>query len=81
VRTVAAGVSYYNKQPIETSSNLNSYAFECFAELKIEAPEAAAKLENLTFDCRRLPEAIRAHSIWKLDRAILRTLPGANFIE
>jgi hypothetical protein len=38
-------------------------------------------LENLTFDCRRLPEAIRAHSIWKLDRAILRTLPGANFIE
>ena len=81
VRTVAAGVSYYNKQPIETSSNLNSYAFECFAELKIEAPEAAAKLENLTFDCRRLPEAIRAHSIWKLDRAILRTLPSANFIE
>jgi hypothetical protein len=81
VRTVAAGVSCYNKQPFEISSNLNSYAIECFAELKIEVPEAAALLENLTFDCRRLPDALRARSIWNFDRAILRTLPGVNFIE
>ncbi|WP_036257526.1 hypothetical protein [Methylocapsa aurea] len=81
VRMVAAGVSSYNKTAIEDSSNLKSYAGECFDELKSEEPEAAARLENLTFDCRRLPPIVKGHPIWKLDRAILRTLPGAAFVD
>jgi len=81
VRTVAAGVSCYNRKALEDSSNLNSYAGECFEELKAEAPEAAARLENLTIDCSRLSESLRDHPIWRLDRAILRTLPGADFID
>lgn len=81
VRTVAAGVSCYNKQAMEESSNLKSYAVECFEDLKAEAPESAAHLENLTVDCSRLPKTVRGHPIWKLDRAILRTLPGAAFID
>ncbi len=81
VRAVAAGVSVYNGKALEESSNLNSFAGEVFEELLAEAPEAAARLENLTLDCSRLPEAVKNHPIWRLDRAILRTLPGAKFID
>ncbi len=68
-------------KPLRNSSNLNSYAGECFAELKEKAPEAAARLADLTVDCSRLSEAMKNHPIWLLDRAILRTLPGADFID
>lgn len=81
IRTVAAGVSRYNGKALEESSNLNSYAGECFEELTAEAPEAAARLENLTVDCSRLSETLKDHPIWRLDRAILRSLPGVDFID
>jgi len=81
VRHVARGVSCYNTNEFENSSNLNSYAAECMSDLQSEDPEAAAWLESLTIDCSRLPAATRSHPIWKLDRAILRALPGVSFIE
>jgi len=81
VRAVAAGVSSYNKNAPEDSSNLNSYAGECFEELKAEAPDAAARLENLVIDCSGLPQAVKDQPIWKLDRAILGALPGLAFID
>lgn len=81
VSTVAAGVSHYNSKSLEDSSNLNSYAEECFEELKSEAPDAAAWLENLTVDCSRLPQAVKDHPIWRLNRAILRTLPSVDFVD
>jgi|SRR6516165_3909154 len=81
VRIVVGGVSSYNKNGMEESSNLKSYAFECFEELQAEAPEAAGLLENLRIDCSLLPQAIKDHPIWKLDRAILRTLPGISFVD
>jgi hypothetical protein len=81
VRTVVAGVSSYNRSGMETSSNLTSYASECIAELQAEAPDCAARLENLTIDCSGLPEAVRDHPIWRLDRAILAMLPGVAFID
>jgi hypothetical protein len=81
VRAVAAGVSCYNRTAPDESSNLNSYACECFEELQAEAPTTAALLENLRIDCSRLPQSVKDQPIWKLDRAILRTLPGAAFID
>ncbi|WP_026606331.1 hypothetical protein [Methylocapsa acidiphila] len=81
VRAVAAGVSCYNSRALEESSNLNSYADECFEELADQAPQAAGRLENLTVDCRALGESLKTHPIWRLDRAILRRLPGVKFID
>ncbi len=81
VRHVSRGVSCYNSNGFENSSNLNSYAAECLADLQSEAPEVASRLQSLVIDCSRLPAATRSQSIWKLDRAILRTLPGVSFIE
>lgn len=81
VRHVSRGVSCYNSNGFENSSNLNSYAAECLADLQSEAPEVASRLQSLVIDCSRLPAAARSQSIWKLDRAILRTLPGVSFIE
>ena len=79
--TVQASCAPSKPAPISSNPPNAQTMWPWNENLKIEAPEAAAQLENLTFDCRQLPEAIKAHSIWKLDRAILRTLPGANFIE
>ncbi len=81
VHNVSRGVSCYNSNDFENSSNLNSYAAECMSDLQSEDPEAAARLESLVIDCSRLPTATKAHPIWKLDRAILRALPGVSFIE
>jgi hypothetical protein len=81
VRYVARGISCYNNIGIEHSSNLKSYAAECVLEMQSENPEMAAKVEGLTVDYRDLPDSIRAHPIWKLDRAILSALPGIKFIE
>lgn len=81
VRLVAAGVSCYNSNDFEQSSNLRSYAAECIEDLKLEAPDAALRLEGLVFDCTRLPDAVKAHPIWRLDRAILRALPRVTFID
>jgi hypothetical protein len=81
VSQVASGVSIYNKNDMENSSNLNSYALECFDELKTEAPEAAARIENLCLDCSALPASVKDHPIWRLDRAILRTLPGIEMLD
>jgi hypothetical protein len=81
MRTVVNGMSAYNKNDWEESSLLNSYAVECFEELKGDEPDLAAALENLTVDLSTLGDDVRKHPIWKLDRAILRTLPGIAFIE
>jgi hypothetical protein len=81
VRHIARGVSCYNKNEFENSSNLKSYAAECVSEMQSEAPEAAAKVEALIIDYSRLPASIKAHPIWKLDRAILGALPGVTFLE
>jgi hypothetical protein len=78
---VASGVSAYNKNDMENSSNLKSYALECFDELKSELPEAAALIENLCIDCSHLSAPAKQHPIWRLDRAILRTLPGVEWLE
>jgi len=79
VMTVVAGMSSYNKQAWEESSLLRSYAVECFEEIREETPEVAAFLENLEVDCSPLPDLLRGHAMWKLHRAILGCLPGANF--
>jgi hypothetical protein len=81
IRTIVAGVSSYNKNGMEASSNFTSYAGECLAEFEAEAPEAASRLENLTIDCTGLPDIVRLHPIWKLDRAILAMLPGVSLLE
>jgi len=81
VRHVALGVSCYNTNEFENSSNLKSYAAECLSDMQLDEPEAAARLEALVFDCSGLPIATKAHPIWKLDRAILCALPGVTFIE
>jgi hypothetical protein len=81
VRHVARGVSCYNKNDFENSSNLKSYAAECMSELQSEAPEAAAKVEDLIIDYSGLPASTKAHPIWKLDRAILGALPGVTFLD
>jgi hypothetical protein len=81
VRHVARGVSCYNGNEFESSSNLTSYASECMSDLRSDAPEAAARLESLVVDCSGLTPATKMHPIWKLDRAILRALPGVTFIE
>lgn len=81
IRTVAAGVSSYNKKDMENSSNLVSYARECFAEFAAEAPDTSTKLENLIIDCSSLPQTVKVNPIWRLDRAILGMLPGVRFIE
>lgn len=81
VRNVARGVSCYNKNEFEVSSNLKSYAIECLVDMQSETPDAAARLENLVVDCRQLPVATKAHPIWELNRAILRSLPRVSFIE
>lgn len=81
VRHVARGVSCYNNNEFENSSNLKSYAAECISEMQSEAPEVAAKVEALIIDYSRLPAATKAHPIWKLDRAILGALPGVTFLE
>lgn len=81
IRMIVAGVSSYNKNGMETSSNFTSYAGECLAEFEGEYPGAAARLQNLTIDCTGLPEDVRLHPIWKLDRAILAMLPGVSILE
>jgi hypothetical protein len=81
VRHVALGVSCYNTNEFENSSNLKSYAAECLSDMQLDDPEAAARLEALVFDCSGLPVATKSHPIWKLDRAILCALPGVSFIE
>jgi hypothetical protein len=81
IRTIIAGVSSYNSNGMEASSNFTSYAGECLAEFEAEAPEAASRLQNLTIDCTALPEEIRLHPIWRLDRAILAMLPGVSILE
>ncbi len=81
VMKVVAGMSSYNKKAWEESSLLRSYAVECFEEIREETPEAAALLENLEIDLTGLPDTLRDHPIWKLDRAILGCLPGISFVE
>jgi len=81
VRHVARGVSCYNRNEFDHSSNLRSYAAECLADLESEAPEMAARLESLVIDCSHLPVMTKSHPIWKLDRAILRALPGLVLVE
>ncbi|WP_148210584.1 hypothetical protein [Beijerinckia indica] len=81
VRLVIRGVSSYNKQGMEESSNLKSYAMECYEELQDESPEAAERLIDLMVDCSGMPDALKTHPIWRLDRAILRVLPGIVFEE
>lgn len=81
IRHVTRGVSCYNKNEFENSSNLRSYATECLWDMQTDAPERAAQLESLIVDCSRLPAAMRAHPIWKLDRAIMLVLPGVTFVE
>jgi len=81
VAHVASGVSAYNKNDMEASSNLKSYALECFDDLKIEFPELAAQIEDLFIDSSSLPALIKEHPIFRLDRAILRTLPRVTFID
>jgi len=81
VRFVIRGVSSYNKQGMEDSSNLKSYAIESYEELQDETPDAAERLTDLTIDCSAMPDVLKAHPIWRLDRAILRVLPGIEFRE
>jgi hypothetical protein len=81
VRHVARGVSCYNNNEFENSSNLKSYSAECMSDLQSDEPEMAMRLQSLIIDCSRLPVETRAHPIWKLDRAILSALPGVGFID
>jgi hypothetical protein len=81
VRIVSNGVSIYNKNEMEVSSLLKSYALECFEELQSDEPDLAIMLENLRVDCSALPEPLKQHPIWKMDRAILRALPGIEFVD
>jgi len=81
VARVASGVSAYNKNDMEASSNLKSYALECFDDLKMEFPGLAALIEGLCIDCSPLPASIKEHPIFRLDRAIMRTLPRVRFID
>ncbi len=80
VMMVVNGVSAYNKNEWEQSSLLRSYAVECFEEIRDDNPDAGTLLENIEVDVSRMPEALRSHPMWKLNRAILSCLPGISFI-
>ena len=81
LKIVTAGLSAYNNNDWEKSSLLNSFAVECFEEIDEDNPDAAALLRDLEVDCSALSPELLAHPIFKMDRAILKNLPGVRILD
>lgn len=81
-RWVRRGLSSYNnKGGLEDSSLFKSFVGECYAELAIDNPDAAASLTNLVVNCADMPEPLKGDRMWRLHRAIFASLPGSQILD